>query len=207
MKHKRCFPRLDFLKKVNSGENVEVGKRVVVVGGGNAALDAARAAKRLGAGEVLILYRRSRSEMPAIQTEVDEAEKEGVKFHLLAVPIKVLNNNGRLTGLQCMQMELGEPDESGRGTPIPIKGSEFEIDADHLIVAIGQRADKEAIVEELEYSNSGTLSVDPVTLKTTMEGVFAGGDVVLGAADVVLPLVLARKEPPRLSFTLAELIW
>ena len=179
------FQALEFLKRINSGQKLQVGKRVAVVGGGNAAVDAARVAKRLGAEGVLILYRRSRDEMPAIRTEVDEAEKEGVKFHFLAAPIKVLNNNGRLTGLQCMQMELGEPDESGRGTPIPIKGSEFKIDADHLIVAIGQRADQEAIVEKLEYSNSGTLSVDPITLKTTMEGVFAGGDVVLGAADVV----------------------
>jgi uncharacterized 2Fe-2S/4Fe-4S cluster protein (DUF4445 family)/NADPH-dependent glutamate synthase beta subunit-like oxidoreductase len=182
---KGVFHALDFLNKINSGEKVQVGKRVVVVGGGNAAVDAARVAKRLGADEVLIVYRRSRSEMPAIKTEVDEAEKEGVKLHFLAAPVNVLNNNGRLTGIQCIRMELGEPDESGRPVPIPVQGSNFEIKTDHLIVAIGQRADKNSIVEELEYSNSGTLSVDPDTLKTNMEGVFAGGDVVLGAADVI----------------------
>lgn len=182
---KGVFHGLDFLKKINSGEKVQVGKRVAVVGGGNAAVDAARVAKRLGAEEVLIVYRRSRDEMPAIKTEVDEAEKEGVKFHFLAAPVKVLNNNGRLTGIQCLRMELGEPDESGRRTPIPVKGSEFEINTDHLIIAIGQKVDQKAIVEELEYSNSGTLSVDPATFKTNMEGVFAGGDVLLGAADVI----------------------
>lgn len=176
---------LDLLRKVNSGEKVEVGKQVVVVGGGNAAVDAARVARRLGAEEVLILYRRSRNEMPAIKTEVEEAEKEGVKFHFLAAPAKLLNNNGRLTGIECIRMELGEPDEGGRRIPLPIKGSEFEINTDHLIIAIGQKADQKAFVEELEYSNPGNLSVDPVTLKTSMEGVFAGGDVVLGAADVI----------------------
>ncbi len=179
------FQALDFLKKINSGQKVQVGKRVVVVGGGNAAIDAARVARRLGSEEVLIVYRRSRDEMPAIRTEVDEAEKEGVKFHFLASPAKVLKKNGRLTGLQCVQVKPGEPDESGRATPVPIDGSEFEIDADHLIIAIGQRADRKAIAEELEYSKSGTLSVDPVTLETAMEGVFAGGDVVLGTGDVV----------------------
>jgi len=176
---------LVLLRKINSGEKVQVGKRVVVVGGGNAAVDAARVAKRLGAEEVLVLYRRSRDEMPAIKTEVDEAEKEGVKFQFLASPVKVLSNNDLLTGIQCLRMELGEPDESGRPVPIPVQGSEFGIKTDHLIIAIGQRVDEKGIIEELEYSNRGTLSVDPVTLKTSLEGVFAGGDVVLGAADVI----------------------
>jgi uncharacterized 2Fe-2S/4Fe-4S cluster protein (DUF4445 family)/NADPH-dependent glutamate synthase beta subunit-like oxidoreductase len=176
---------LDILRKINSGEKVQVGKRVVVVGGGNAAVDAARVAKRLGAEEVLILYRRSRNEMPAIKTEVEEAEKEGVKFQFLAAPVRVLNNTDQFSGIQCIRMELGEPDESGRPLPIPIHGSDFEIRGDHLIVAIGQRVDEKGIIEELEYSNPGTVSVDPATLKTNIEGVFAGGDVVLGAADVI----------------------
>lgn len=175
---------LDFLRGINSGKNVPLGKRVVVVGGGNAAVDAARVAKRLGAEEVLLLYRRSRSEMPAIKSEVDEAEREGVKLHFLAAPIKAVTNDGRLTGIQCIQMELGEPDESGRRSPIPIQGSEFEMNADNLIIAIGQGVDKKAFNEELEY-HSGTLSVDPVTLKTNVEGVFAGGDLVSGPSDVI----------------------
>ena len=176
---------LEFLKRINSGEKVEVGKRVVVVGGGNAAVDVARVARRLGAEEVLVLYRRSRNEMPAIKAEVDEAEKEGVKFQFLASPVKVLANHGKLNAIQCLGMELGEPDESGRPVPIPVQGSEFEIKTDHLIIAISQKVDEKGTFEELEYSNRGTLTVDPVTLKTNVEGVFAGGDVVLGAADVI----------------------
>jgi uncharacterized 2Fe-2S/4Fe-4S cluster protein (DUF4445 family)/NADPH-dependent glutamate synthase beta subunit-like oxidoreductase len=179
---------LDILRKINSGEKVQVGKRVVVVGGGNAAVDAARVVKRLGAEEVLILYRRSRNEMPAIKTEVEEAEKEGVKFQFLATPVGVLNNKDQFSGIQCIRMELGEPDESGRPVPIPVQGSDFEIRGDHLIIAIGQRVDEKGIIEKLEYSNRGTLSVDSVTLKTNIEGVFAGGDVVLGAADVISAL-------------------
>ena len=194
---------LDLLRKINSGEKAQVGKRVVVIGGGNAAVDAARVAKRLGAEEVLVLYRRSRDEMPAIKTEVDEAEKEGVKLHLLASPVKVLANNTRITGIQCIRMELGEPDESGRRAPIPIKGSEFEIKTDHLIIAIGQRVDEKGVIEELEYSGRGTLSVDPVTLKTNMEGVFAGGDVVLGAADVISAMGAGQEAATSMELYLA----
>ncbi len=176
---------LDFLKKVNSGEKVEVGRRVAVVGGGNAAIDSARVAKRLGAEEVLIIYRRSQNEMPAIKTEILEAEKEGVKFHFLASPIRALANDGKLNSIQCIRMELGEPDESGRPAPIPIQGSDFHIDVDQLIIAVGQGVDQRIFVDKLEYTSSGTLSVDPITLKTNIEGVFAGGDVVLGPAEVI----------------------
>ncbi len=176
---------LDFLRKVNSGEEVEVGRRVAVVGGGNAAIDAARVAKRLGAEEVFIIYRRSQDEMPAIKTEILEAEREGVKFHFLASPIRALANDGKLNAIQCIRMELGEPDESGRPTPIPIQGSDFHIDVDQLIIAVGQAVDQRMFVDELNYTDSGTLSVDPITLKTNIEGVFAGGDVVLGPADVI----------------------
>jgi uncharacterized 2Fe-2S/4Fe-4S cluster protein (DUF4445 family)/thioredoxin reductase len=194
---------LDFLRKINSGEKAQVGRRVAVVGGGNAAVDAARVAKRLGAEEVLVLYRRSRDEMPAIKTEVDEAEKEGVKFHFLAVPVNVLNNNGRLTGIQCIRMELGEPDESGRPVAIPVQGSNFEIKTDHLIIAIGQRVDEKGVIEELEYSGRGPLSVDPVTLKTNMEGVFAGGDVVSGAADVISAIGAGQEAATSIELYLA----
>ena len=197
------FHALDILRKINSGEKVQVGKRVVVVGGGNAAVDAARVARRLGAEEVWIVYRRSRNEMPAIKTEVDEAEKEGVKFQFLATPVKVLNNNDRLTGIQCLRMELGEPDEGGRPVPIPVQGSEFEINTDHLVIAIGQRVDEKGIIEELEDSGKRTLSVDPVTLKTNMEGVFAGGDVVLGAADVISAMGAGQEAATSIELYLA----
>lgn len=197
------FHALDILRKINSGEKAQVGKRVVVVGGGNAAVDAARVARRLGTEEVWIVYRRSRNEMPAIKTEVDEAEKEGVKFQFLTTPVKVLNNHDRLTGIQCLRMELGEPDESGRPVPIPVQGSEFEINTDHLIIAIGQRADEKGIIEELQDFGKRTLSVDPVTLKTNMEGVFAGGDVVLGAADVISAMSAGQEAATSIELYLA----
>ena len=176
---------LDFLRQVNLGVKVELGERVAVIGGGNAAVDAARVAKRLGAKEVSIVYRRSRAEMPAVATEVNEAEREGVEIHFLAVPVSVLSEDDKLTGIQCIRMELGEPDASGRRRPIPIKGSEFNMDVDNVIIAIGQTVDKAMLPKELEYTGWGTLSVDPVTLQTNIDGVFAGGDVVAGPADII----------------------
>ncbi|MBE9482219.1 MAG: FAD-dependent oxidoreductase, partial [Chloroflexi bacterium] len=142
-------------------------------------------AKRLGAKEVSIVYRRSRAEMPAVATEVDEAEREGVEIYFLAVPVSVLSKDDKLTGIQCIRMELGEPDASGRRRPIPIKGSEFNMDVDNVIIAIGQTVDKAMLPKELEYTGWGTLSVDSVTLQTNIEGVFAGGDVVAGSVDVI----------------------
>jgi uncharacterized 2Fe-2S/4Fe-4S cluster protein (DUF4445 family)/NADPH-dependent glutamate synthase beta subunit-like oxidoreductase len=194
---------LDLLRKINSGEKVHLGKRVIVVGGGNATVDTARVAKRLGAEEVLVIYRRSRNEMTAIKTEVDEAEKEGVQIHFLAAPVKVLSNNGRLTGVQCIRMELGESDESGRPVPIPIQGSEFSIHADQLIIAIGQRVDNKDFIEDLECTNAGTLSVDPITLKTNREGVFAGGDVVSGSADVISAITAGQEAATSIELYLA----
>ena len=176
---------LDFLKEVNSGVKVSLGKRVAVVGGGNAAVDAARAAKRLGTKEVTIVYRRSREEMPAVATEVDEAEREGVNIHFLAAPVRVLSQDSQLTGIECIRMELGEPDASGRRRPVPVKGSEFTMDVDNVIIAIGQAVDKTELPKELTCTTWGTLSVDSVTLETDIAGVFAGGDMVAGPADVI----------------------
>ena len=176
---------LDFLKQMNSKGKVSLGDRVAVIGGGNAAVDSARAALRLGAKEVAIVYRRSQAEMPAWATEVHEAEREGVQIHFLAVPVRVLSQDGRLTGIECIRMELGEPDDSGRRRPIPVKGSEFALDVDNVIIAIGQAVDKAGLAEELTYTGWGTLSVDPVTLETSISGVFAGGDIVAGPADVI----------------------
>ncbi len=176
---------LNFLRQINLGAKVELGERVAVIGGGNAAVDAAGVAKRLGAKEVSIVYRRSRAEMPAVATEVEEAEREGVEINFLTMPVSVLSKDDKLTGLQCIRMELGEPDASGRRRPIPVKGSEFNMDIDNVIIAIGQTVDKTMLPKELEYTNWGTLSVDPVTLQTNIEGVFAGGDVVAGSADII----------------------
>jgi len=184
---------LDFLKQINSGEKVSLGQRVAVIGGGNAAIDAARVAKRLGSKEVSIIYRRSRVEMPAIDMEIEEAEQEDVKLHVLATPVRVLTENNRVVGIECIRMELGEPDASGRRRPVPVEGSEFNVEVDNVIMAIGQTVDKAMLPDELEYTSGETLTADSVTLQTNVKGVFAGGDVVSGPADVIRA-VAAGKE-------------
>ena len=176
---------LEFLKKVNLGEEVRVGPRVAVIGGGNTAMDAARTALRLGS-EVTILYRRSRAEMPAIAEEIEEALAEGISIRYLAAPTRILTEDGRVSKLECIEMRLGEPDESGRRRPIPIEGSEFTIEVDTIIPAVAQEADLSflevgswgpalSLAEGLEVER-GRIVIDEAGL-TTGEGVFAGGDV------------------------------
>jgi heterodisulfide reductase subunit A len=184
---------LDFLRQVNFGVKVSLGNKVAIIGGGNAAVDAARIAQRLGVNKITVVYRRSRAELPAIPSEIEEMEREGIKIQFLAAPVKVLSKDNRVTGIQCIRMELGKPDASGRRRPMPIKGSEFTIDVDNVIIAIGQGVDKATLPEDLEYTNWDTLSVDPVTLQTNIDGVFAGGDAVSGPADVIAA-VAAGKE-------------
>lgn len=184
---------LDFLHQVNSGVKVKLGKKVGVIGGGNAALDAARVAWRLGAKEISVIYRRSRTEMPAIASEVDGAEREGVKFLFLAAPQKVLTKNNRVTGVECIRMKLGEPDASGRRRPIPIKGSEFSIRLDNIIIAVGQVVDRDKLPKKLEYTAVGTVSVDAVTLGTSITAVFAGGDVVAGPGGVIESIAAGKE--------------
>jgi len=184
---------LDFLRQVNFGVKVSLGNKVAVVGGGNAAIDAARIAQRLGVKEITVVYRRGRAEMPAIPSEIEEMEREGVKIKFLAAPVKVLSKDNKVIGIQCIRMELGTPDASGRRRPVPIKGSEFTIDVDNVIIAIGQGVDKSTLPEGLDYTNWETLSVDPITLQTNIDGVFAGGDAVSGPADVIAA-VAAGKE-------------
>jgi len=184
---------LDFLKQVNSGKKVSLGNRVAVIGGGNAAVDAARIAHRLGANEVSIVYRRSLDEMPAIKSEICEAEREGVKLHILAAPVELLTENGQLKGIRCIRTELGKPDASGRRRPIPVKGSEFSMDVDNVIIAIGQAVDKSMLPKEIKYSGRETLTVNPVTLQTNVKGVFAGGDVVDGPSDVIIAIAAGKK--------------
>jgi len=187
------FQALDFLRKVNSGDKVKLGTKVAVVGGGNAAIDTTRAAKRLGAREVALVYRRSRAEMPAAPEEIEAAEAENIEINILSAPVSVLTENGRVTGIQCIRMALGEPDASGRRRPIQIEGSEFEIEVDSVIMAIGQTVDKTKLPDKLEYTGWGTLAVDSVTLETNVDGVFAAGDVVSGPADVI-SVVAAGKQ-------------
>jgi len=176
---------LDFLWGVNCGEKMEIGKTVVVIGGGNVAVDAAKTALRLGAEKVTILYRRSREEMPANPWEVKEAEDEGVKIEFLVAPKKILGENGKVSAVECVRMQLGEPDESGRRKPIPIEGSEFTQETDMVILAIGEAPDLEFLPKEVELSEDGTVWVNPITMETSLQGVFAGGDAVTGPATVI----------------------
>ncbi|WXG46390.1 MAG: FAD-dependent oxidoreductase [Candidatus Atabeyarchaeum deiterrae] len=176
---------LDFLWNVNSGERMEIGKNVVVIGGGNIAVDAARTALKHGANEVTILYRRSRDEMPAIPWEVKEAEEEGVKIEFLTSPGKILGEQGRVTAIECIRMQLGELDETGRRASIPLEGSDFTRKSDMIILAIGETPDLAFLPKRIDVNDDGTLQVDPITMETSIRGVFAGGDVVTGPATVI----------------------
>lgn len=182
---------VDFLRKVNLGEEVKIGKRVTVIGGGNTAMDAARTALRLGASEVTIVYRRSEAEITAAKEEIREAQEEGIKFQMLTSPKTILEKNGKVTGLECILNKLGEEDASGRRRPVPIEGSEFVIDVDTVITAIGQRPDLSGI--DIEKTKRGTIVVDPATLATNIPGVFAAGDVVTGPATVIDAIGAGRK--------------
>ena len=190
---------LDFLWSFNSGENVEVGKKVVVIGGGNVAVDAARTAlaacRALSAGaeDVTILYRRSKDEMPAIPWEVNEGEKEGVKIEFLVSPKRIVGQEGRVCAVECVRMKLGEPDETGRRGAVPIEGSEFNREADSVILAVGEVPDLEFLPKEAELNDDGTLWTDPVTMETSMKGVFAGGDAVTGPATIIEAICAGKR--------------
>jgi glutamate synthase (NADPH/NADH) small chain len=172
------------------------GRNVVVLGAGNVAMDSARTAMRLGADKVQVVYRRSRDEMPARTAEIHHAEEEGIEFFLLTNPVEYLGNDkGRLTGMVCLKMELGEPDDSGRRRPVPIEGSEFELECDLCIVAVGSGANPllTQSTPELELNQWGYIDADEETGKTSMRGVWAGGDIVTGAATVILAMGAGRK--------------
>jgi len=184
---------LEFLWNANLEEIKQVGENVVVIGGGNVAVDAARTALELEAGEVTILYRRSREEMPANPWEVKEAENTGVKIEFLAAPKRILGENGKVSAVECIRMQLGEPDETGRRKPIPIEGSEFKIKADMVILAIGETPDTGFLPKEIELNENGTVWVNPVTMETSLKGVFAGGDVVSGPATVIEAIAAGKR--------------
>jgi len=173
---------IDFLREVNLSGTTRVGNKVAVIGGGNVAIDVARCAVRLGAESVVILYRRTRSEMPAWEEEIQAAESEGVRITYLTAPKEIIVTDGRVTGLRCIRMTLGEPDDSGRRRPMPIPESRYEIEIDQLIPAIGQRPDFSAIenITGLSFSPRGTIETDSITYATGREGVFAGGDLQTG---------------------------
>lgn len=186
---------IDYLKRVNLGEKVFLGNRVAVIGGGNVAMDAVRTAIRTGSQDVFILYRRSRAEMPAAPEEIAEAEEEGIRMEFLVAPVRIIGSGGKLTGIECLRMELGEPDASGRRRPIPIKGSEFVLAVDAVVPAIGQMSELSFITAQngISVNKWNNLDVDPLTFATSVAGVFAGGDVVSGPATVV-KAVSAGKE-------------
>jgi heterodisulfide reductase subunit A-like polyferredoxin len=183
-----------FLQAVNVGEKVQVGGKVAVVGGGNTAIDCARTAKRLGAGEVTIVYRRSRAEMPAAKEEIDALKQEGIKIAWLSLPKRFLSDGGRLSGIECIRMALGDLDSSGRRRPVPVPGSEFTMPVDTVIAAIGQLTQIEFLKAlGISVNRNGTLAIERQTGATNLEGVFAGGDVVTGAAYVIDAIAAGKK--------------
>lgn len=196
---------LDFLWKINTHQEISLGKKVGVIGGGNVAVDAARTALRQGAEEVVILYRRSREEMPANPWEVIEAEKEGVKIEFLVAPKKILEKEGKAVGLECFKMKLGELDETGRKRPVPIEGSEFQLQLDTIIVAIGESTETTFLPKNIELDRGNRIIVNPITMETTMPGVFAGGDTVTGPASVIEAILAGRRAAYSINQYLTEL--
>ncbi len=186
---------------------VRIGKKVAVVGAGNVAMDAARVSLRLGAEEVTIVYRRSRTEMPARAEEIVRAEEEGVRFKLLTAPVRLIGDEkGRVKAIECLQMELGEPDASGRRRPVPVKGSEFIVEADTVVIAIGQTPNPllTKATPQLKTEKWGGVITDQETCATSMPGVYAGGDIVTGAATVILAMGAGKKAARAIDIYLRE---
>jgi NADH-quinone oxidoreductase subunit F len=186
----RVMDCISFLKSVNLGNGVEIGGRVAVIGGGNSAIDASRCARRLGAKEVTIVYRRTRAEMPASEEEIEEALHEGVQIQFLTAPVKIEEDD--VLSLECIRMKLGAVDSSGRQRPEPIEGSEFSLDFDTVIAAIGQMPDVPAQMG-VGVDRGNVIRVDPDTLATDREGVFAGGDAVSGPASIIEAIAAGRQ--------------
>jgi len=193
-----------FLRRVHLGEQKKLTGKVVVIGGGHSAIDAARVCLRLGADEVRIIYRRSRQEMLAEEEEVEEAEKEGVEILYLAAPLRITGEDGKVNGIECIRTRLMEADATGRRKPVPVQGSEFFIEAQHIIPAIGQEPDLNFIAtdSELEVSKWNLLVVNPETLQTNQPHIFAGGDVITGPATVIEAVEAGK----RAAFYMAEYI-
>lgn len=189
-----------FLRAVNCGEAVEAGRNVAVIGGGNTAVDCARTAKRIGCENVKLIYRRTRDEMPAANEEVEALLHEGIEIEFLTTPVRFHAENGKLAKMECIRMELGEPDASGRRRPVPIKNSEITMPVDSVITALGQAA-QTAFTEVIGISlgKNGTIEVDQATGATNIEGVFAGGDVYTGPAYVVDAIAAGQRAAKSIS--------
>jgi glutamate synthase (NADPH) small chain len=201
--------RVNLMKAYDSeyDTRVRLGKHVVVVGGGNVAMDAARSALRLGAEEVSIVYRRGEDEMPARREEIEHAKEEGITFRLLTNPVRILGDEKfNATAVECIKMELGEPDKSGRRSPVPVEGSEFTIPADVVVIAIGTSPNPMIFKgsEGLDQSKKGTVVADEETGATSKCGVFAGGDVVTGAATVISAMGAGKKAAKAIDEYLKE---
>jgi formate dehydrogenase beta subunit len=197
---KGCYTGIDFLSRLAGGEKIPVGRSSVIIGGGNTAIDCTRNLLRLGVENVYIVYRRTRNEMPANAVEIDAAEEEGVKFQFLAAPVRVIGDeNGNVTHLEYLKMQLGEPDASGRRRPVPIEGSETLIETDMVITAIGQSPEvafAEGIMEqvmELKTTRWNTIEVDPATLQSNVPHLFAAGDAATGPSLVVTAIGGGRR--------------
>jgi formate dehydrogenase beta subunit len=181
--YKGFIPGVYYLLEINLGRDpYPEGKKVVVVGGGNVAIDCVRSSFRIGKQDVNLVYRRTKKEMPADRVEIHDAEEEGVKFHYLCNPVRILAKEGKVVGVECIRMELGEPDESGRRRPVPVKGSEFVIETDILIPAIGQAIDLSFLDEKdgVKTTKRATILVEEGTFKTNREAIFSAGDCVTG---------------------------
>ena len=186
---------IGFLRDVILGKKIALGEKVAVIGGGNTAIDAARTALRLGAGEVTIVYRRSRNEMPANEEEVEQAEQEGIQIQFLTAPVSVSSQNGKVSSMECIRMALGEPDSSGRRRPEPIAGSEFTVKVANIIAAIGQTLNTANFDpdSQVELTKRGYISINEETMETSVAGVFAGGDCTSGPATAVEAISAGRR--------------
>ena len=186
------FHALDFLEKANQ-KKVEPLNRVSIIGGGNVAIDSARTARRLGAKDVTIFYRRSKDEIPASPWELEEAEREGVKIEFLVAPKRILGEKGKVTMIECTKMELGKQDVTGRRRPIPVEASEFMIETDTVIMAIGQFPNTVFLPKTVEITKQRTIETDPFALETSSPNIFAGGDAVLGAGTLIEAILTGKQ--------------
>jgi len=197
------MPGVEFLREIAFGRKPLDGKTILVIGGGNVAMDCVRSARRLGFDDVRLLYRRTEAEMPADRVEIDEAKEEGVAFHTLVAPVRIIAEDGRVTGLECRRMELGEPDASGRRRPEPVEGSEFVMECDAVVPAIGQVCSVDQLVpESVEVSKWKTLEVDPFTMQSADPRVFGGGDCFTGPSSLVAALAAGRRAALSISLFL-----
>jgi NADPH-dependent glutamate synthase beta subunit-like oxidoreductase len=187
------FTTLEFLEALKVKNKKVTSKTVVVIGGGNTAMDAAAAAMRYGAKESTLLYRRTREEMPADMNEIREAEKEGVQIRFLETPVGIHGVKSKLNQLECVKMQLGEPDLTGRRRPVPVEGSNFILETDIMVIAIGETPETESLPAEIAASKDRTILVNPMTMETSIPGVFAAGDSVLGPATVPDAIIGARR--------------